>query len=62
MIEYTPDQRKVVDYITLITEGAIGGGPDPVGFLIASHSELRQKLSEVMKERDALKDKLRLTR
>ncbi len=40
---YTPDQQRVVEYVTEITNGGIGGGDDPVGFLIASHAELRAR-------------------
>jgi hypothetical protein len=38
--EYTPDQRRVAEYIAMLTGGAVGGGDDPVGFLIASHATL----------------------
>lgn len=37
---YTPDQKRVSDYIQEMTDGAIGGGDDPIGFLIASHTSL----------------------
>ncbi len=39
---YTKDQQRAADYIVSIAN--IGGGEDPVGFLIASHSALREKL------------------
>jgi hypothetical protein len=37
---YTPDEQRVSDYIQEITEGMIGSGDDPIGFLIASHRVL----------------------
>jgi hypothetical protein len=37
---YTVEQQRVADYISKLTGGAVGGGEDPVGFLIASHSAL----------------------
>ena len=33
---YTPDEKRVVDYIT--RDGTVGGGGDPIGFLISSHN------------------------
>jgi len=38
--EYSPDEKRVSDYIQSLTDGAIGSGDDPIGFLIASHSAL----------------------
>lgn len=40
---YTPDQRRVCDYLQEITNGQIGCGDDPVGFLIASHASLTEQ-------------------
>lgn len=37
---YSADERRVSDYIQGITEGLIGSGDDPIGFLIASHASL----------------------
>lgn len=37
---YSPDERRVCDYLIDITKGAVGCGPDPIGFLIASHAWL----------------------
>lgn len=39
--EYTADQKRAADYIIEIS--GIGGGEDPVGFLIASHAAIRAK-------------------
>lgn len=47
IVEYTADQKRVVDYTLKITEDQIGGGDDPVGFLIASHAALRQRVKEL---------------
>lgn len=38
---YTPDQARVAKYIMDTT--GIGGGADPIGFLIASHMGLRNR-------------------
>jgi hypothetical protein len=44
---YTPDEQRVVDYINEITEGKIGAGNDPIGFLIASHAyTMRERQTE----------------
>lgn len=40
--EYSADEKRVSEYIQRITDGAIGSGDDPIGFLIASHAELLQ--------------------
>jgi hypothetical protein len=40
---YTPDEQRVVDYLVKITGGSIGGGDDPIGFLIASHANLAHR-------------------
>lgn len=37
-VEYTPEQEKVAKYLNDLT--GIGGGEDPIGFLIASHRAL----------------------
>ncbi len=34
---YTPDEKRVAVYIVRITEGNVGAGDDPIGWLIASH-------------------------
>lgn len=34
---YTAAEKRVCNYLQEITDGAIGCGDDPVGFLIASH-------------------------
>jgi len=36
--EYTPEQQRVANYISDLT--GIGGGNDPIGFLMASHTIL----------------------
>lgn len=38
--EYSADEKRVSDYIQTLTEGMIGSGDDPIGFLIASHAAL----------------------
>ena len=41
-IPYSPDEKRAADYIDALT--GCGGGSDPIGFLIASHSVLVQNL------------------
>lgn len=43
--DYTPDQKRVSDYIQEITREQVGSGEDPIGFLIASHRHLAQPRS-----------------
>ena len=38
---YSPEEAKVANYLTELT--GIGGGDDPVGFLIASHFDLARQ-------------------
>jgi hypothetical protein len=40
---YSPDEANVSTYLTELT--GIGGGNDPVGFLITSHFELARQLA-----------------
>lgn len=47
MNPYTPDQQRAADYICEITNQTIGGGDDPVGFLIASHRVLAQRTMKI---------------
>lgn len=49
---YTPDEQRVVDYIIALTDGQVGAGSDPIGFLIASHSYIQR---ERHRERGILK-------
>ena len=37
---YSSEEERVSEYIQEITEGMIGSGEDPIGFLIASHHML----------------------
>ena len=37
---YTADEKRVCAYLQELTDGAIGCGDDPIGFLIASHRML----------------------
>lgn len=34
---YTPEEKRVAEYIAQQTGGAVGAGDDPIGFLLASH-------------------------
>lgn len=42
--EYTPDQQRVAFWLVALT--GIGGGKDPVGFLMASHAAVRAQRDE----------------
>ena len=47
---YTADEQRVVEYIKLVTKDQMGGGDDPIGFLLASHVHVirqKTKLQEV---------------
>ncbi len=41
---YSLEEQRVVDYLLEITDNQIGAGDDPIGFLIASHSSIRNEL------------------
>lgn len=44
---YDENEKRVSDYIQLITNGVIGSGDDPIGFLIASHHSILNELNEL---------------
>jgi hypothetical protein len=52
---YTADEQRVVDYINLISDGAIGAGSDPIGFLMASHSYIQHERHKLITENKSLK-------
>lgn len=41
---YTPHEQRVVKYLDEEIPGGMGGGDDPVEFLIASHESLRRRI------------------
>lgn len=44
---YSPEEQRASDYIQHITNGQVGSGDDPIGFLIASHNfMIRAKKTE----------------
>ncbi len=52
---YSPEEQRAAEYLTDLT--GVGGGDDPVGFLIVSHRELvrqrtvfREKYPEIFNE------------
>ncbi len=47
---YTKDQQRAADYLVELSGGNIGGGTDPVGFLILQHRFLRQEFRELKAE------------
>lgn len=44
---YTPDQQRVADWIFARTGGDVGGGDDPIGFLLASYAMQHQELQDL---------------
>lgn len=52
---YTPDEKRVADYITGLTDGAVGAGSDPITFLIASHGYIVSQRHELLREVERLK-------
>lgn len=46
-LPYTADELRVVDYIRKITHDVVGAGDDPIGFIMASHSELARQRHEL---------------
>lgn len=54
---YSRPEERIAEYLADLSLGLLGGGDDPVGFLIASHANLRHELLRVSKELDLLKPK-----
>lgn len=51
---YSDDEQRVARYISDIC--GIGGGDDPIGFLIASHKHLSAKLKSINSWIDKIHD------
>lgn len=45
---YSPDEQRVCDYLQEVTDGSIGCGDDPIGFLIASHAAVVRELRKLV--------------
>lgn len=45
---YTPDEHRVANYF--FHEVGVGGGDDPIGYLIASHATIARELKELKTE------------
>jgi hypothetical protein len=56
---YDEHEQQVADYLHEITGGNIGGGDDPVGFLIASHNTLRTLNKSVRAAADDWRERAR---
>jgi hypothetical protein len=54
-IVYTPDQARVAKFLFDL---GIGGGDDPIGFLIASHQYMAQQRNEAQKQTEAARSTL----
>ena len=46
---YSPDEERVAKWLAETT--GIGGGDDPIGFLIASHESIAEQLREERERR-----------
>lgn len=44
---YTPDQQRVADWLWQRTNGSVGAGEDPIGFLLASYEMIHAQLDEL---------------
>ncbi len=47
---YTADEKRVVAYIVRISEGNVGGGDDPIGWLMASHEMMAADRRQAIEE------------
>ena len=70
---YSDDEKRIVNWIMQKTKGNVGGGDDPIGFIMASHDminaeriqlreavvDLREMISDTMRneQREADNDK-----
>jgi hypothetical protein len=43
---YSEQENRVVDYLIGLTDGHVGAGDDPIGFLISSHGYIVQQQRE----------------
>lgn len=53
--KYTKDEKKVAEYLNKIA--GIGGGLDPIGFILTSHEELGRRNTRGLKRVDFLIEK-----
>lgn len=47
---YTSDEQRVSEYIQEMTDGMIGSGDDPIGFLIASHAHYKHLYNTITEQ------------
>jgi hypothetical protein len=52
---YSAEESRVADYIVALTDGAVGAGSDPIGFLIASHNYIQLERRKLVEENVLLK-------
>lgn len=52
---YNNEQQRAAEYILEMTNNEVGAGPDPVGFLIASHEHTRRELKSMARQIAQLK-------
>lgn len=54
-LPYTPDEQRVVEWLLKVSNNSIGGGDDPIGFLLASHEMINHERLELKREVAALR-------
>lgn len=47
---YTKEEQRVADFIVERSNGAVGGGDDPIGFLLASYALLVAMVDKAARE------------
>jgi len=51
---YTYEEMRVVDFIQVLTDNQIGGGDDPIGFILASYGYIQSENQELRRRIQAL--------
>ena len=46
---YSADEQRVVDWLVTRTNGLVGAGDDPIGFVLASYEHMHAELMEKSK-------------
>lgn len=43
---YSPDEQRVADWLVARTQGQVGAGDDPIGFVLASYEHIHEELAQ----------------
>lgn len=43
---YSPDEQRVADWLVARTQGQVGAGDDPIGFVLASYEMMHDQLKQ----------------